>query len=633
MKDGFIKVAVGLPQNKVADIKTNCQNIIKIIDKAAEKSVNLLVFPELSIPAYTCGDLFFNDSIVNASKDALLDIATSSKGKYPVIIVGAPLNFNNKLYNCAVVIKDGAILGVVPKYFIANFNEFSEGRYFESGKNIPDNATFKIGDFDNIPFSFKQIFVCKEMENYSFGIEICEDFFAPAPKNTDLCLNGANIIANLSASNDVVGKADYRRDLINVTSKRLNCGYVFANASLGESTTDLVFSGNSVIAENGSILAENKAFDNSDLLISEIDVNSLKTERSKNTSFTVKNDFRKVDFSQEVRETVITRSVSPCPFDLSKTALKAVLDITANALRKRIEHTNSKKCVIGISGGLDSTLALFITAYALKLLNRPLTDILAVTMPCFGTTKRTRSNSEILCNALGTDFKEINITDSVKQHFLDIGQNENIYDVTFENSQARERTQVIMDIANKENGIVIGTGDLSELALGWATYNGDHMSMYAVNAGIPKTLIRHILAYIAENSDEKIKNVLNDILDTPVSPELIPATDKGEISQKTEDLVGPYELHDFFIYYTLRYGFSMSKIFRLSLIAFSEKYSKDVIKKWLTTFARRFITQQFKRSCLPDGPKVLDISVSPRGDLKLPSDATFNLLIEEIEKL
>lgn len=633
MKDGFVKVVAGTPRITVADTNANFEQITKLIEKANEKKVNLLVLPELCVTGYTCGDLFFSDTLLTSAINTLEKIVEFTKNKYPVIVVGLPIELGNKLYNCGVVIKGGKILGAVPKAHIPNHNEFSEGRYFEKAESLTSDKYISLCGQSDIPLTEEIIFTCKELENFTFGVEICEDLFAPVPKNQALALNGANIIANLSASNDIVGKSNYCKDLIKVTSKRLNCGYVFANAGFGESTTDLVFSGNSIIAENGIVLCENKSFSADGLIVSDIDVNLLQAERKKNTSFVASDDFKRVYFSQEIKENSLDRTVNACPFDLSKTALKEVLDITSHGLLKRIEHTHSKKCVLGISGGLDSTLALFICAYAFKLANRPLTDILAVTMPCFGTTKRTRSNSEILCNALGVDFNEVNITKSVTQHFLDIGQDQNTFDVTFENSQARERTQVIMDIANKMGGLVIGTGDLSELALGWATYNGDHMSMYAVNAGIPKTLIRHLLSFIAENSSDEIKKVLDDILDTPVSPELIPADEKGEIAQKTEDLVGPYELHDFFIYYYLRYGFSMTKIYRLAKYALGDKYTDETIKKWLQTFARRFITQQFKRSCLPDGPKVLDIGVSPRGDLKMPSDAATTLWLKETENL
>ena len=633
MKDGFIKVAVGLPKTTVADTLSNCKEIENLITKADNEKINILVLPELCITGYTCGDLFFNDTLIASAKDTLLKIRDLTKKKSTLVVVGLPLIFNSKLYNCAVVLCDGKILGVIPKTHIPNHNEFNEKRYFSSGINIK-NQTIIIDNCE-VPFGIDLIFKDTDLCDFTFGVEICEDLFAPTQTAENLSLNGANIILNLAAANQLVGKNDYIKTLICGTSARLNCGYVFASAGYGESTTDLVFSGYSLIAENGNIIAENKPFSEDKLLVSEIDVNLLSTERLQNTSFTSECEFRNISFSQKVAETKITRTISESPFitgDIN-TLASEILNIQSYGLKKRLEHTNCKKAVIGISGGLDSTLALLVTVKAMQLLNRPMTDILAVTMPCFGTTSRTRSNSQILCNQLGVEFLEVDITKAVKQHFSDIGQNETDFDITYENSQARERTQVIMDIANKHGGLVIGTGDLSELALGWATYNGDHMSMYAVNSGVPKTLIRHIVNYVAQNSEIDLKNVLLDILDTPVSPELLPANSKGEIAQKTEDLVGPYELHDFFIYYTVLYGFSPRKIFRLAAIAFEGVYDTETIKKWLTVFIKRFITQQFKRSCLPDGVKVSPIGLSPRGDLLMPSDASYNLWLKEIEKL
>lgn len=636
MKNGFIKVAAGIPKISVANTTANLLEIKNLITKANKEKVNILVLPELCITGYTCGDLFFNQTLITSAKTTLLEIAKFTKGKYPVVTVGLPYYYNQKLYNCVAVISGGKILGIVPKSYIPDHNGFNEKRYFESGLNIPENSTTIIDGYV-VNIGTDLIFRNENMENYSFASEICEDLFAPSQISEDLCLSGALIILNSSATNETVGKADYRRQLVSLTSKRLHCGYVFVSAGEGESTTDMVFGGHSLIAENGELLAENKPFEDNKLLISEIDLELIATERQKNTSFIPYDNANIIYFNQDIIDTKLTRIVSATPFIPKNynadTAAKEILEIAANGLKKRIAHTNSKKVVIGISGGLDSTLALLTTAKCMELLNRPNSDILAITMPCFGTTKRTRSNSEILCELLGCDFKEVNITDSVKQHFKDIEQSENSFDVTFENSQARERTQVLMDIANKCGGLVIGTGDLSELVLGWATFNGDHMSMYAVNADIPKTMVRSIVNYCANNSNDELKKVLLDILDTPVSPELIPADDKGEIAQKTEDLVGPYELHDFFIYYHLLYGFSPKKIYRLAEIAFGDTYNKDTIIKWLTVFARRFMNQQFKRSCLPDGPKVNEISVSPRGDLQMPSDASSELWLKEIEEL
>lgn len=632
MKDGFIKVAAGVPEVSIGNTDANCQKIKDLIAKADSERTNILALPELCITGYTCGDLFFNQTLISSAKEKLAEIAEFTKDKYPVVTVGFPLLYNQKLYNCVAVIWGGKILGIIPKTHITN----SEKRYFNSAFDLPFNAEIKIGECE-IPFGNDLIFKNSLCENLAFGIEICEDLFAATQVSQNLTLSGANIILNSSASDEAVGKSEYRKQLVSVTSERLNCGYVFVSAGEGESTTDTVFGGHSLIAQNGEILAENKPFENNGIIISEIDVDLLASERLKNTSFTGTCDCREVYFEQQIIKTQITRKISTSPFIPNgmnvNDVCKQTLEIAANGLKKRIIHTHSKKAVIGISGGLDSTLALLTTAYTMKMLGKDSSDILAITMPCFGTTKRTRSNSEILCELLGCEFKEVNIKDSVTQHFKDIGQDPKCFDVTFENSQARERTQVLMDIANKCGGLVVGTGDLSELALGWATFNGDHMSMYAVNAGIPKTMVRNIVNYCAQNGGEDLKKVLLDILDTPVSPELIPANDKGEISQKTEDLVGPYELHDFFIYYHVRYGFSPRKIFRLAEIAFKNIYSRETIIKWLTVFERRFVNQQFKRSCLPDGPKVNEISLSPRGSLCLPSDADSSLWLKEIEQI
>ena len=635
MKDGFIKVAAGIPEISVADTTANCLKIKDLICKADNERVNILTLPELCITGYSCGDLFFNSTLISSAKTTLLEIVKFTKGKYPVISLGLPLYYNTKLYNCTAVIYNGEILGIIPKSYIPDHNGFNEKRYFDSGLNIPQNATIIIDGID-INIGTNLIFCNKNLPEFTFGAEICEDLFSPHQTCEDLALLGANIIINSSCSNELVGKADYRKSLIKITSNRLNCGYVFVSSGNGESTTDMVFGGHAIIAENGKILEENQPFSQKDIIISEIDVNLITAARIKNTSYIPKTNGKRIYFNQIVRDTKLTRKYSSTPFipnDISNTsACKQMLEIAANGLKKRLSHTGCKKAVIGISGGLDSTLALLTTAYAMKLLGRSNKDILEVTMPCFGTTQRTRSNSEILCEKLGCDFIEVNITDSVKQHFKDIGQSEFDYNVTFENSQARERTQVLMDLANKYGGLVIGTGDLSELALGWATFNGDHMSMYAVNAGIPKTLVRNIVNYCAQNSNN-IKEVLLDILDTPVSPELIPADDNGNIMQKTEDLVGPYTLHDFFLYYHLNYGFSPNKILRLAEATFKGEYTRDTIIKWLKVFERRFVNQQFKRSCLPDGPQVNDISVSPRVALKMPSDANSNLWLEEINNI
>ena len=634
MRDGFIKVASGVPQVHLADVTANTISIKEIITKADSEKVNLLVLPELCITGYTCGDLFFNDALISAARSSLLELADFTNGKYPIVVVGLPFNHNGKLYNCAAAIHNGEILGIVPKIYLPNHCEFNEQRYFQSPNALVDSTYLMLNDEYETDFGKNLIFMSN---GFSFGIEICEDLFAPEPTNQKLALAGAHIIVNPAACNQTVGKAEYCKSLIKDATTRLNCGYVLASSGIGESSTDTVYGGLAFIYENGKLLTESKPFSDDDLIISEIDVKLINSERQKNTSFKTNDvEFRNIYFTQNICSTKLTRNISKSPFLPDSTNLndyfEEILQIQSNALARRFSHTHSKTAVIGISGGLDSTLALLVSVRAMNILNRPLTDILAITMPCFGTTSRTRSNSQILCEELGVSFNEINITNAVTQHFKDIGQDANTFDVTFENSQARERTQVLMDVANKENGMVIGTGDLSELALGWATYNGDHMSMYGVNSGVPKTLIRHIVRYEAENSDGALKTVLLDILDTPVSPELLPTDNDGNIAQKTEDLVGPYELHDFFLYYMLRYGFSPRKIFRLCVLAF-EDYDKETILKWLTIFTRRFFTQQFKRSCLPDGPKISDISLSPRGDLKMPTDASFNLWLKELENI
>ncbi len=637
MKDGFIKTVCGVPCVTVADVAANTASICDIIDKADKTGADLLVLPELCVTGYTCGDLFFSDTLLSAAEDALIKIASHTQGKRPVTAVGAPLRYRSKLYNCAAVIQNGTILGIVPKTYIPNYNEFYEKRQFESGDEIADGSMLNINGAA-VPFGTDLLFRHSELEDFCLGVEICEDVWSADPPSEKLCRNGAVIIANLSASNEVIGKADYRRTLVSSTSARLICGYAYTSAGCGESTQDLVFSGHCLICENGTFIAENKPFAGNELTVSEIDVKKLSSERHRNTTFVTADKLREIPFTQDIVKTEITRHYEKNPFvpsdDLAVSErAQAILKIQSNGLRKRLAHTNSKTAVIGISGGLDSTLALLVTVRAMKLLSRPVSDIYAVTMPCFGTTERTHSNSEKLCRLLGVTFKEVNITEAVKQHFKDIWQDENCFDVTYENSQARERTQILMDIANKTGGMVIGTGDLSELALGWATYNGDHMSMYAVNSSVPKTLVRYIVRYEANNCSDELKKVLLDILDTPVSPELLPATADGDIAQRTEDLVGPYELHDFFLYHILRFGESPEKIYRLALTAFGGDYTPDVILHWLKVFIRRFFSQQFKRSCLPDGPKVGSVTLSPRGDWRMPSDASAKLWLDSIEKL
>lgn len=637
MKDGFIKVAAGVPRCTVADVAANTAEIKALIDKANAQKINLLALPELCITAYTCGDLFFSQALLAAAESALAEICEYTAGKYPIIIVGVPLLYRSKLYNCAAVLQGGKILGIVPKTYMPNYAEFYEQRQFSSGREVEKNAEINICGV-SAPFGTGLVFAHSEMPEYTFGVEICEDIWAAAQPAERLCRGGAHIMINPSASNEIIGKAVYRRTLVLSTSARLLCGYIYVSSGSGESTQDLVYSGHCIIAENGTSLAENKPFEEKELTVTEIDVKKLAYERHKNTSFEPLADVTFIKFGQKIQKTEITRQIDKAPFVPSdKAALssraEAILRIQSYGLKKRLEHTRAKTAVIGVSGGLDSTLALLVAVRAMKLLNRPLSDIYAVTMPGFGTTKRTHSNSETLCSLLGVTFKEVNITAAVNQHFKDIEQDPECLDVTYENSQARERTQVLMDIANKSGGMVIGTGDLSELALGWATYNGDHMSMYAVNSSVPKTLVRYLVRYEAECAGGDTQKVLEDILATPVSPELLPADKNGEIAQKTEDLVGPYELHDFFLYHMLRFGETPAKIYRLAIIAFDGVYSGDIIMHWLKTFIRRFFSQQFKRSCIPDGPKVGSVTLSPRGDWRMPSDASAALWLAELEKI
>ena len=637
MKDGFIKVAAGTPDIRVADCEYNRAEITALIDKAYATGVRILALPELCITGYTCQDLFFQQALLDGALNSLREITEHTAGSDMLISVGCPLRFRGELYNCAVVLKDGKILGVVPKKFLPNYNEFYEKRHFTAAPE----GQFDIELFgESVPFGLGLLFECRTMPELVFAAELCEDLWAAEPPSISLALGGATIIANLSASNETIGKDMYRRELVNSQSARLLCGYVYASAGSGESTQDLVFGGHDIIAENGIILAESKLY-STGLTVTEIDVQKLASERRRNTSFTggIRPGMRRIPFDMEVRPTELTRIVRRTPF-VPNTAAETdkrcedILTMQAHGLEKRIRHTNAKTLVIGISGGLDSTLALLVCVEAMKLLGRPASDILAVTMPCFGTTKRTRSNAERLCELLGTQLRIIDIAASVKQHFRDIGHDESNHNVVYENGQARERTKILMDLANAENGMVVGTGDLSELALGWATYNGDHISMYGVNASVPKTLVRHIVKYYAgtvENAE--LREVLMSIFDTPVSPELLPADENGNIAQITEDLVGPYELHDFFLYNGIRWCFPPKKVFRLAEYAFAGSYDRDTILKWLRTFYRRFFSQQFKRSCLPDGVKVGSVTLSPRGDWRMPSDASPALWLKELEGL
>ena len=640
MRDGFISVAAGTPKIRVADCRYNAEQIFTLMREAAKQGVKVLCLPELCITGYTCGDLFFQDTLLKGAEDALSTILEATRNLDLVAAVGLPVRnpYDNKLYNCAAVIQKGEILGLVPKCYLPNYGEFYERRWFNSGVGVEAMIPFCSQEVDLLS---NQVFACESVPNLVIGVEICEDLWAPAPPSVELARKGATVILNLSASNELVGKADYRRSLVVGQSGRLICGYVYADAGEGESTSDLVFGAHNAVAENGTLLAERRFA--TGLTISEIDVDRLVYERRRNTTFTPGEGEKEVwrsYFSLPLEETRLTRYISQAPFVPENAEDRAalceeILLIASLGLKKRLEHTHAKTAVIGLSGGLDSTLALLITALAMGMLNRPATDIIAVTMPCFGTTDRTRSNAEVLAERMGATLKIIDIGKSVKSHFQDIGQSMDNHDVTFENGQARERTQVLMDIANQTGGLVIGTGDLSELALGWATYNGDHMSMYGVNASIPKTLVRYLVDYVAKDNlekDQDLTSVLEDILDTPVSPELLPAIE-GKIAQKTEDLVGPYELHDFFLYHVVRWAFPPKKVLRLAEQAFGKAYDRETILKWLRTFYRRFFTQQFKRNCLPDGPKVGSVALSPRGDWRMPSDAVASLWMEELENL
>jgi len=637
MKQGFVKVAAVTPTIQVADVDHNRKEICRLIDETVENGAKVIAFPELCITGYTCGDLFSQDILLKRAKEALKKIVAHTMGKKALIFVGLPYVVRGKLYNVAAAICDGELLGLVTKSFLPNYNEFYEMRAFEPG---PKKADWILYEGEEIPFGPQILFECEEMPDLVVSAEICEDVWSPMPPSIDAALCGATVIVNCSASDETVGKDKYRENLILGQSARLICGYVYANAGEGESTTDLVFGGHNIIAENGIVLEQATRFIN-DTIYSEIDIQRIIGERRKNTTFQMSEAYDElihVPFSLEIEETKLTRTFSPMPFVPSgalerQTRCEEILTIQAMGLKKRLAHTNCKSAVVGISGGLDSTLALLVTAKAFDLLGIERQCITGVTMPCFGTTDRTYQNACLMTKKLGATLREVNIKDAVRQHFKDIDQSEDKHDVTFENAQARERTQVLMDIANQTGGMVIGTGDMSELALGWATYNGDHMSMYGVNGSVPKTLVRHLVQYYADTcTDEELKKVLLDVLDTPVSPELLPPED-GEIAQKTEDLVGPYELHDFYLYYALRFGYEPSKIYRLAKEAFAGMYDEETILRWLTTFYRRFFTQQFKRSCLPDGPKVGSVAVSPRGDLRMPSDACATVWLEDLKKL
>ncbi len=644
MNNTFIRVAAATPAVRVADPRYNAGQIIESIAKAHARGAKLIVFPELALTAYTCQDLFFQQSLLDASEAALREILAATGQRYTDILVflGLPWSRGSKLYNCAAAIKDGRLLGLVPKRHIPNYSEFYEARYFTPGNETPVYIPWDNGQ---VPMGANLLFNCTSIPNLVISAEICEDVWVPSPPSITHAMAGATLIVNCSASDETTGKDAYRESLICGQSARLVCGYVYANAGDGESTQDLVFGGQNIIAENGTCLIQSRRFVN-ETVFADMDLERLANERRRMTTFPAGDELRsihnytQVDFTYtcEAEDTNLVRSVDPFPFVPGDPAgrnrrCEEILSIQALGLKKRLEHIGCKDAVIGISGGLDSTLALLVTVRAFDMLNIPRERIHCITMPCFGTTDRTYANACAMTKEVGASLTEINIRNSVTAHFEDIGQSLDNHDVTFENGQARERTQVLMDVANQVNGLVVGTGDMSELALGWATYNGDHMSMYGVNASVPKTLVRHLVGYYADTcGEEALSAVLHDVLDTPVSPELLPPKD-GQIAQKTEDLVGPYELHDFFLYYILRFGYAPTKIYRMAVQAFTGQYEGDVIYKWLRVFYRRFFSQQFKRSCLPDGPKVGSVALSPRGDLRMPSDACSRVWLEELDTI
>ena len=636
MQQGFVKVAAVTPDIRVADPVYNRESVLKKIKEAAENGAAVIVCPELCLTGYTCNDLFLQELLLCEAKEALLWLLDQTRDLNALIFVGLPFELLGKLYNVAAAINRGRLLGLVPKTHLPNYGEFYEKRHFMRGMEQP--VPVSVGAYDTM-MGTQMIFACREYPALRVAAEICEDLWAPDPPSTYHALAGANLIVNLSASDETTGKDIYRRDLVKSQSARLLCGYVYSSAGEGESTQDIVFSGHNVIAENGTLLAQATRFVN-EITYAEIDVERMNAERRRMTTFESRGqmEYCYPEFSLDVKETELSRHIDPTPFVPSdmydrEKRCEEILAIQSMGLKKRLAHTGCQNAVVGISGGLDSTLALLVTVRAFDALGIPRDKITAVTMPGFGTTDRTYENAVGMIRCLGATFREISIVPAVNQHFFDIGHDASVHDVTYENCQARERTQILMDIANKSGGMVIGTGDMSELALGWATYNGDHMSMYGVNCSVPKTLVRHLVRYYADTcGDTRLAEVLYDVLDTPVSPELLPPED-GKISQKTEDLVGPYELHDFYLYQVLRYGFSPAKVYRLAKRAFAGSYDDATILKWLKTFYRRFFSQQFKRSCVPDGPKVGTIALSPRGDLRMPSDASVRIWMKEIENM
>lgn len=636
MKHGYIRVAAATPDVKVADPEFNREKICELIKEAIRNHVKIIVFPELCLTSYTCGDLFGQDALLHKAKKELKEILKATKGHDILVFLGMPWENLGKLYNTAVAVQDGRILGIVPKKNLPNYSEFYELRYFESGNEIP---VFIKWEGQDIPMGTNLIFACEDIPGLMIAAEVCEDAWVPNPPSIRHALAGATVIVNCSASDETTGKDIYRRSLITGHSACLVCGYIYSNAGEGESTQDLVFGGQNLIAENGTLLAESKRFGN-ETVYGDMDLERINHERRRMTTFPPadRSNYTVIPFPMKKEELHLKRHIDPRPFVPDNEAERSrrceeIIAIQAMGLKKRLSHTGCRSAVIGISGGLDSTLALLITARAFDMLEIPRNQIHSVTMPCFGTTDRTYQNACQLTKELGAELTEVNIKEAVTIHFRDIGHDPDVHDVTYENSQARERTQILMDLANRFNGLVVGTGDMSELALGWATYNGDHMSMYGVNASVPKTLVRHLVRYYADTCEEEtLKEVLLDVLDTPVSPELLPPKD-GEIAQKTEDLVGPYELHDFFLYQILRFGYHPEKIYRMAVYAFRGQYEDEIILKWLKVFYKRFFSQQFKRSCMPDGPKVGSVAVSPRGDLRMPSDAVSRLWLEELDHL
>ena len=637
MQDGFVKIAAATPDLRVADCAYNASEIVKQAKQAAAKGAHLVVFPELCLTGYTCGDLFLQRTLLDGALAALDTVRRETAELNAAVVVGLPLVQQGKLFNVAAVLCGGKIEGVVPKQFIPNYSEFYEARHFVSGAGVPFQTISLLGQDTLFAGGEPLVFQCADMPEFTLGVEICEDLWVADPPSTRLAQAGATVIVNLSASDEIIGKASYRRDLVCQQSARLLCAYLYADAGFGESTQDLVFAGHDLIAENGALLAESRLFDRG-VIYADIDVQRLTHERRRMNTFVTEQNPMVAALPVRPGENDLTDRTFPrTPFVPASKALRderceEILCLQATGLATRLRHTHAKTAVVGLSGGLDSTLALIVLVHAFDMLGLDRKGILAVTMPCFGTTARTKGNAEKLADAYGVTLQTVDIKAAVDQHFSDIGQSKDDLSVTFENGQARMRTLVLMNLANKTGGMVVGTGDLSELALGWATYNGDHMSMYGVNASIPKTLVRYLVAYEADRTMGELSDVLYDVLDTPVSPELLPPKD-GEISQKTEDLVGPYELHDFFLYYMLRFGYPPRKIYRIARKTFAGAYDDATIKKWLVTFIRRFFTQQFKRSCLPDGPKVGTVTLSPRGDWRMPSDACAALWLSEAESL